>query len=61
MARNPVTEPAPKEALGSTSERRVSKFALFVMLTAKPAGEIIAHLRFPNDPRKRQEVMSTPS
>jgi hypothetical protein len=59
-ARIPGTKSTPKEVLDSASGRLVLRFPPFRTLTAKQVAEIIAHMRFPSDPRKR-ELLSAKS
>jgi hypothetical protein len=63
MARTkiPGTKPSIKEVLDSASGRLVLKFRLFNTLTRKQGAEIISHMRFPNDPRNRRELLSAKS
>jgi hypothetical protein len=57
MATIPETKPTLKEVMGAGGVRLVLKFSLFGMLKAKQGAGIISHLRFPNDPRKRRELL----
>jgi hypothetical protein len=60
MARTRILEnkTALKEVLGSASDQLVLKLPPFSTLTAKQGAEIVSHMRFPNDPRNRREVLS---
>jgi hypothetical protein len=59
MARTriPENKTALKEVLGLASDQLVLKLPPLSTLTAKQGAQIISFMRFPNDPRKRRELL----
>jgi hypothetical protein len=59
MKRKAKTKPAPETTSGSSANRSVNP--LFPALTKEQVAEIVAYVRFPNNPRQRQELLSAKS
>src|ERR1700686_4000531 len=61
MKKIPETRPILEGASRSAPRRSASKSPFFGTLTAKQGVEIISYLRFPDEPLRRQELVSPKS